>query len=353
MHKLRCLSLFSCVLLLASLCVAQSTQLDLPRPSQKALVAQRIGITDITITYHRPLVNGRKIWGGLVPYGQVWRAGANENTIISFPNDVMIEGKPLEAGVYGLHMIPNENEWTIIFSKMHSAWGSFSYKEGEDALRVTVKPQATEMHNALLYDFDQLQPDSAVVVMSWDKVAVPFKVSVNVNQVVEASLHNQLRGLSQYTWDGWDDAATYLVDNKVDLDEALKYEDNSIGNEDRFENEMTKSRILDAMGKTTEATAAHDKALALGTAPQLYGYGRQLQREGKQKEAFAIYKQAAQKYPDNWLSHAGLARIAVGGGNYQDATKQMQLALAGAPDNAKSGVEGLVKRLQQQQDINK
>ena len=162
-------------------------------------------------------MNGRKVWGGLVPYGQVWRAGANENTTITFANDVTIEGKPLAAGTYGLHMIPNENDWTVIFSKMHTAWGSFSYKESEDALRVTVKPQPTEMHNALTYDFDQLQPDSAVVVMSWDKVAVPFKVSVDVNKVVEASLNNQLRGLSQYTWDGWDDAATYLVDNKVDL----------------------------------------------------------------------------------------------------------------------------------------
>ncbi len=353
MHKLRFLLLFPCALLVATLCRAQSTQLDLPRPSQRAQVTQRIGITDITITYHRPLVNGRKIWGGLVPYGQVWRAGANENTIITFPDPVMIEGKPLEAGTYGVHMIPNEDQWTVIFSKMHTAWGSFSYDEKEDALRVTVKPQATELHNALLYDFDQLQPDSAVVTMSWDKVAVPFKVSVNVNEVVEASLHKQLRGLSQYTWDAWDDAATYMVDNKMDLKEALKYEDNSIGNEERFENLMTKSRILDAMGQPTEATAARDKALAMGSAPQLYGYGRQLQREGKQKEAFAVYKSAAQKYPDNWLSHAGLARIACGEGNYPDATKQMQLALAGAPDPAKSGVEGLIKRLQAQQDINK
>ena len=212
-----------------------------------------------------------------MPYGQVWRAGANENTVITFPNEVMIDGQPLAAGTYGLHMIPGEDQWTVIFSKMHTAWGSFSYKQDEDALRITVKPQATELHNALAYDFDQLQPDSAVVTMSWDKVAVPFKVSVDVTQVVEASLHNQLRGLSQYTWDGWDDAATYLVDNKVDLKEALKYEDNSIGNEDRFENEMTKSRILEALGQSSEATAARDKALSLGTAPQLYGYGRQLQ----------------------------------------------------------------------------
>ncbi len=352
MSKLRFL-LLPCLLLLAVFCNAQSTQLDLPRQSQKAQVTQRIGITDITITYHRPLANGRKVWGGLVPYGEVWRAGANENTLITFPNDVTIEGKPLEAGTYGLHMIPTEGDWTVIFSKMHTAWGSFSYNQAEDALRVTVKPQPTEMHNALLYDFDQLKPDSAVVVMSWDKVAVPFKVSVNVNEIVESSLHKQLRGLSQYTWDGWDDAATYLVDNKIGLPEALKYEDNSIKNEERFENLMTKSRILDAMGQTQEASATRDKALSVANAPQLYGYARQLQKDKKQEQAFAIYQSTAKKYPDNWLSHAGLARVYCGQGNYADATKQMELALAGAPDPAKSGVESLVKRLQDKQDINK
>jgi Protein of unknown function (DUF2911)/Tetratricopeptide repeat len=352
MSKLRFL-LIPCLLLIAALCSAQSTQLDLPLQSQGAKITQTIGITDITINYHRPLVNGRKVWGGLVPYGEVWRAGANQNTTITFANDVTIDGKPLPAGTYGLHMIPTEGDWTVIFSKMHTAWGSFSYKESEDALRVTVKPQPTEMHNALTYDFDQLKPDSAVVVMSWDKLAVPFTVAVNVNQVVEASLQNQLRGLSQYTWDGWDDAATYMVDNKMDLNEALKFEDNSIANEDRFENELTKSRILEAMGKTAEANAAHDRALALGSAQQLYGYGRQLQRQGKQQEAFAVFKSAAQKDPNNWLAHAGLARVACGEGNYPEATKQMQLALAAAPDNQKSGVDNLVRRLQAQQDINK
>lgn len=351
MNKLRFLIL-PCMLLLAALCSAQSTQLDLPRQSQKAQIMQRIGITDITIVYHRPLVDGRKIWGGLVPYGEVWRAGANENTLITFPNDVTIEGKPLAAGTYGLHMIPNQDQWTIIFSKMHTAWGSFSYKQDEDALRVTVKPQTADMHSALTYDFDQLKPDSAVVVTSWDKVAVAFKVSVDVNKVVEASLHNQLRGLSQYTWDGWDDAGTYLVDNKVDLEEALKYEDNSIVNEDRYENEMTKSKILTALGKTAEAQQAKDKALSLASAPQFYGYARQLQKENKQDQAFAIYKSTAQKYPDNWLSHAGLARVACGDGNYTEATKQMETALAGAPDGAKSGVQSLIKKLQAQQNIN-
>jgi tetratricopeptide (TPR) repeat protein len=342
----------ACMLVLASYCSAQSTQLDLPLQSQGAKVTQTIGITDITIVYHRPLVNKRKIWGALVPYGQVWRAGANINTTISFANDVTVEGKPLPAGIYGLHMIPGENEWTVIFSKMHTAWGSFSYKESEDALRVTVKPESADFHNALTYDFTQLQPDSAVVTLTWDKLAVPFKVSVDVNKVVEASLHNQLRGLPQYTWDGWDDAATYLVDQKVDLPEALKYEDNSIQQEDRFENEMTKSRILADMGQNAESEQAKAKALSLASAPQLYGYGRQLQREGKQKEAFAVFKQAADKDPNNWLSHAGLARIAAGAGNYEEATKQLQMALAVAPDSGKSSVEALLTKVQAKQDIN-
>jgi len=353
MFKLRSLATLSCLMLLAALGTAQSTQVDLPRPSQHAIVMQRIGITDVTVNYHRPLVNGRKIFGGIVPYGQVWRAGANENTTITFADPVTIEGKPLDRGTYGLHMIPNEDQWTVIFSRMHTAWGSFSYDQKEDALRVTVKPTTADFHDALTYDFDQLKSDSAVVTMRWDKVAVPFAVAVNVNQVVDASLKNQLRGLSQYTWDGWDDSATYMVDNKMDLNEALKYEEKSIQNEERFENLMTKAKILDAMGQKDQATADRNKALAMGNAQQLYGYGRQLQRQKQQNEAFAIYRTAAQKYPENWLSHAGLSRIYSGEGDFDKATAQMKLCLAGAPDGAKQGVESLLKKLEAKEDINK
>ena len=126
----------------APLACAQSFVMSLPRPSQRALASQRVGLTDITITYHRPLVGGRKIWGGLVPYDQVWRAGANENTTIAFADPVSIEGQPLAKGIYGLHMIPSANEWTIVFSKNSTSWGSFTYDQAEDALRVKVKSQA-------------------------------------------------------------------------------------------------------------------------------------------------------------------------------------------------------------------
>src|SRR5881394_2060104 len=144
---------------------AQSFVLDLPTASPRAQISQRIGLTEITINYHRPLVKGRKIWGGLVPYGTVWRAGANENTTIAFTDPVSIEGKPLAKGIYGLHMIPGENEWTLIFSNNSTSWGSFTYDQKEDALRVSVKPQPAEFHEALTYDFDEVKPDSTVVTL--------------------------------------------------------------------------------------------------------------------------------------------------------------------------------------------
>jgi hypothetical protein len=271
--------------LAVSACWAQSALLDLPRDSQHSVVTQRIGITDITINYHRPLVKGRTIWGKLVPYGQVWRAGANENTTIKFTDAVSIEGKPLEKGVYGLFMIPNENDWTVIFSKVHTAWGSFTYNEAEDALRVTVKPQASEMHEALTYDFDNVKNDSAVVSLRWEKLEIPFKISVDVHSIVKASLPNQLQGLAQYTWEGWDDAANYLLAQKYELDQALKYEETSIRTEPRFDNYLTKSQILEALGRKDEAGSAKNQALARATAAQLYAYGRQLQQEDKQDQA--------------------------------------------------------------------
>jgi hypothetical protein len=331
---------------------AQSFVLDLPRQSQRAEVSQRIGITDITISYHRPLVNDRKVWGDLVPYGKVWRAGANENTTITFSDPVQIEGKALDKGTYGLHMIPNADEWTIIFSKNSTSWGAFTYDEREDALRVTVKPQVADMHNALTYDFDQLKPDSALVELEWEKIAVPFKVSVDVHDLVEASLKKQLRNLSQYTWISWDDAANYLLAEKVALDDALIYANKSIENEDRYDNELTKSKILTALNRKDEATTAQKRALDMATPLQIHLYGRQLQGEKRSQEAFAIFRDNAQKHPDQWFVHSGLARIYCSQGKFDDAAKEMKLALAGAPDNQKSYVDGLVKRLEAKQDIN-
>ena len=344
-----------CLLLaaLSGLSPAQSFVLDLPLQSQQAEVSQRLGITDITIAYHRPLVNNRKVWDGLVPYGKVWRAGANINTTITFSDPVQIEGKPLDKGTYGLHMIPNADEWTIIFSRNSTSWGSFTYDQAEDALRVTVKPKAADMHNALTYDFDDVQKDSAVVTMEWEKVAVPFKVSVDVNAIVQASVKKQLRNLSQYTWQSWDDAANYLLTEKIDPDDALKYADKSIENEDRFENEITKSKALTALNRKDDAMAAQKKAVDLAAPQQLHQFARQLMGEKRNEEAYAIWRENAKKHPDQWFVHAGLARMYSAQSKFDDAAKEMKLALAGAPDNQKSYVDGLVKQLESKQDINR
>jgi hypothetical protein len=159
--------------------------------SLRARVTQRLGTDcDITIDYGRPGVKGRKIWGGLVPYGMSpgnqysknkpypWRAGANENTTIEFNKDVLVEGKPLPAGKYGLHMIPGEKEWTIIFSKNNAAWGSFAYNQDEDALRVTVTPVKAPFEEWLMYGFDDLAGTSATAYLRWEQLKVPFKIQV-------------------------------------------------------------------------------------------------------------------------------------------------------------------------------
>jgi tetratricopeptide (TPR) repeat protein len=358
MRRIRLLVLISALLPMASFCHAQTAtgetlMLDLPRQSQHARVTQRIGVTDITINYHRPLANGRAIWGKLVPYGQVWRAGANENTTITFSDPVTIEGQALDKGTYGLHMIPGESQWTLIFSKNATSWGSFSYKQEEDALRVTVKPQPADLHDALAYDFDELKPDSAVVTMRWEKVAVPFKVAVNVNDLVTASIHKQLYGLNQYYWEGWDDAAAYFLANKINLDEALKDEEQSIQAEERYDNVLNKAKILDAMGRKQDAGTVRAKALDLASPLQLYFYGRQLQTEKKTDEALAIFRSTAKKFPDYWTSHMGLARVYSSQGDFDNAVKEVKLSLVTAPDSNKANLEGYVKKLQNKEDINR
>jgi hypothetical protein len=337
----------------AVLCSAQSTLLDLPRDSQHSVLTQRIGITDITINYHRPLVKGRTIWGKVVPYGEVWRAGANENTTITFTDPVTVEGHALPMGTYGVHMIPGENEWTVIFSKVYTAWGSFTYKQDNDALRIAVKPQPSEFREALTYDFDDVKRDSTVATLRWEKIAVPFKIAVDVNQTVRTSLPNQLQGLRQYTWEAWDDAASYLLANKFDLEQALQYEETSIRTEPRFDNFLTKSQILDAMGRKDESQEAQTQAIARATAALLYVWGRQLQQHGKQDQAFDIYRQAAKKDPNDWLVHEGTARIFSAKGDFDSALKEMKIAYDGAPDNQKIFFAPNLKKLEAKQDINK
>ena len=332
---------------------SQATELNLPLVSQQAVVAQTIGLTTVTINYHRPLVDGREIIGKVVPYGKVWRAGANENTTITFSEDVTVEGKPLAAGTYGLHMIPDKEQWTVIFSKNSTSWGSFSYDEKEDALRVTVKPKPSEMAEALIYTFDDVKEDSAVATLHWEKTAVPVRVATDVKAITFKSIKNQLRSTGGFTWIGYDEAANWCLDNKYELEQALKWEDTSIQNEERFENLETKSRILDAIGKKEEAAKVLNTALDKANASQLYVYARGLQRTGNAKRAFELYPVVVKRDPNHWLAHLAQARIASDAGDFATASKEMKLAIAGAPDANKPFLEPLLAKLDAKSDINK
>jgi Protein of unknown function (DUF2911) len=332
---------------------SQATELKVPELSQAGTVEQTIGISTVTIKYHRPLVGGREIFGKApAPYDKVWRAGANENTVITFSDDATVEGKPLAAGTYGLHMIPGKDEWTIIFSKNSTSWGSFSYDEKEDALRVTVKPQTEGNVETLTYTFDDVKPDSADVTLRWEKVAVPFKVAFDVKAITLKSIKNQLRSVGGFTWAGYDEAAQWCLDNNYNLEEALKWEDTSIDNESRFENWETKSRILAAMGKTDEAQKAMATAMQKATAIQLYSYARGLQRAGDAKRAFEIYPDVSKRDPNHWVSHLAQARIESKAGNYPAAAADMKQAIAAAPDATKPFLTPLLEKLQQKTDIN-
>jgi hypothetical protein len=331
---------------------AQAVLLDVPLKSQRAAVSQTIGLTDITITYHRPLANGRVIWDSLVPYGQVWRAGANVNTTIAFSDPVTIDGQPLAKGTYGLHMIPAADRWTIIFSNNATSWGSFTYHQDEDALRVTVVPRAGPMRDALTFEFDSLEPASTVVEMSWDKVVVPFRVAVDVHAVAQASIRRQLRTLARYTWMSWDEGASYLLGEGIALDTALEYTSRSIALEDRFDNELTKSKVLRALDRPTEASVAERRAVDLGTAAQLDQFARDLLAAKHTDGADAIFLANAKKHPDQWVAHEGLARMYSAQKKFGDAAKQLRTALALAPESARGDLGALMAKLRAGQDIN-
>ena len=335
--------------------VSAQNDLNLPDVSQAAEVKQRVALTDIAVKYHRPLVNGRKIWGGLVPYGKVWRVGANENTTIEFSDPVSVEGKPLDKGTYGLHMIPNQDSWTVIFSNTNTAWGSYSYDQKEDALRVDVKPRSlAENKEALEFDFEDLKPTSTAVTMKWEKLGVPFTVSVNDSDQTLQSIRAQLKGRGQFTWQALDEGAQFCLTRKINLDEALRWADASIQNEERFDNLSTKADILKALNRPDEAKTVWNRALEIAKAPQLYTYGRQLQNQKKGAEAMEIFKDVAKRFPQGVYGYLAQARIKSTAGDFAGATSDAKQAQAAAPTDAqKQSIQALITRLDAKQDINK
>jgi hypothetical protein len=243
---------------------AQPAPVRLPQISQGATVKQTIGLNDVTITYSRPGVKGRKIWGGLVPYGAVWRTGANSATTIQVTEDVLVEGQPFPAGTYSLHTIPGEKEWTLIFNKDANQWGSYSYDAAKDAVRVKVIPIPGQAQEWMQFRFEDPTINSARVVLAWENLQVPFTIKnqTDTNVKVVGMLRDSVAKAKPDEWQAYYRAGNYLVQNRLSMDEAGGYLDKAIAISPTPQTYYAKARYFDAAGKSREAIAELDKALA-------------------------------------------------------------------------------------------
>ncbi len=250
-------------ILFAFLPLAFAQELNLPRPSQKASVMQTIGLTDVTITYSRPGVKGRVIWGGLVPYDRVWRTGANEATSITFSDEVTIDGKTIPAGVYGLHTIPGKAEWTVIFNKAANQWGSYDYDESKDILRIQVKPQEGPHQEWMMFSFAEVLPGSAIVELAWEKLRVRFRIETNTMKKATENIKAALERTED--WRIPYRAADFAWNtNSENSAETYRWIDRSIALKETYWNLRLKASMLARDGKKKDAITIAEKAVSLG-----------------------------------------------------------------------------------------
>ena len=339
--------------------------------NKKASVSERIGITDVTIHYDRPAVKGRdgKIWGGLVHTGFTdlgfgtskaapWRAGANENTTFTFSTDVSIEGKSLPAGTYGFFIAMGQGDAILIFSTNSTSWGSFFYKESEDALRVNVKTvPLSESVERLKYEFSDEQDNSAVVALYWEKLKIPFSIKVDFVKTQLESFRKELQSDKGFDSKVYEQAAAFSVANHGDLNEALAWSDYSINGvfvgEKNFKNLSTKAAVLTAMNKNSEADAAMKEAMPMATMQELHNYGRQLLKAKKNKEALEVFQLNGKNHPNVFTTNMGLMRGYSANGDFANALKFAKAAQPQAQDKAnKDAIENFIKMLEAGKDIN-
>jgi hypothetical protein len=336
-------------------------------------VTQGIGLVRVTLQYNSPHVHSPsgedrhgKIWGGLVPYGMAglgfgtcgdqcpWRGGANENTVFTTSHDVKIQGQTLPAGSYGVHFIPGQEEWTIVFSKNNTSWGSFFYDAKEDALRVKAKPEKSEYHEWLTYEFTERKPDRATAALKWEDLQLPFTIAVDdVADLYIGNLRRELRSSPGFLSQNWTAAARYCLENKKNLEEAMSWADTGahlpgIGQEN-FTTLGTLSELQAANGRAEDARKTMDRALNLpGTTPmEIHLYGRGLQAQKKNEEAMRIFQLNAKRFPNTWPVHVGLARGHAALGHKKEALAEANLALKQAPDaNSRKNVETLIQQIE-------
>lgn len=344
-------------------------QLNLPRGSQMAEVTQRIGITDITISYSRPSVNNREIWGNLVPYGlndfnfgtskaAPWRAGANENTIFETTHAIKVGGKELPAGKYGLHMVINEdNTAKVLLTNNHGAWGSYFFEPSDVVLEVDVTTSEIPHVEQLKFEFNEVGATSAIASLNWEKKQIPFTVEVPVTDIVLADIRSKMQNQPGFNRQTWEQAANFALNNDGDLDEALGWIDAAIEgqffSQKNFTNLGIKSQILMKQGKIEEAVAVMDEAMPMGTVFQIHGYGRQLIATGQKEKALEVFKWNAKKHKGQWPVDYGLARGYSAVGNYKTALKHLKIAEGRAPDQVNQNAIAVnIEKLDNGADIN-
>lgn len=339
--------------------------------NKKAFVGERIGLTDVVIHYDRPAVKGRegKIWGELVPIGftnlgfgsaksSPWRAGANENTTVTFSTDVKVENNDLPAGTYGIFMAYDPNESTVIFSKNSTSWGSYYYDEKEDALRIKVKPVKTnEAVEWLKYEFTNQNDSSATIQLVWEKLSIPFRIQTDVTKHQLASFRKELRSDKGFNWLGWNQAAQWCAQHNVNLPEALLWADSAtsptFGGNTQFQTYATKAQILTLLGRNDEAVQLIKNNMQYASMLDIHFYGRQLITARKNKEAFEVFKANLAKYPKQFTTLMGMARGYSAMGDYKTALKYAQQAQPLAPDNLnKQGVDTAIGKLREGKDMN-
>jgi Protein of unknown function (DUF2911)/Tetratricopeptide repeat len=325
-------------LLLAALSAAGQSAIPLPEASPAASVSQTVGITDVSITYHRPAVNKRKIWNGLVPYGSPWRTGANENTTISFSTPVKIEGQTLPAGTYALYAIPGASQWTMIFSKFTGDWGVYNYESSEDALRVTVTPQVSaESQERLAYTFDDVTNSAATAWLRWEKLRVPVKIEVDLPATVRAAISATLRGGKHWDANAWAAAARWELRNG-DPDTALKYADHALSLSTTSGGLRTKAAVLEKKGDAKGTAELRARAASMATEAETIGLGYSSLIGGKKyDEAITFLNTYASAHPTSqelWRVYAGLGDAYSAKGDPAKAKEYYDKAMAAAHDTA-------------------
>jgi len=340
--------------------------------TKKAVVSEQVGLTQVTITYHRPAVRGRegKIWGEVVHKGFInqgfgngkpapWRAGANENTVVEFDNDVKVEGQTLPKGRYGFFIAYDPSESIVIFSKRSDAWGSFFYDEKEDALRVKVKPQPVEKSvENLKYEFTNQTPNSAVIALSWEKLSIPFKVEVDYLKQQFDALVAESQNPRGFTPQGLNIAAGWTLQNDYQLEKGLEWATLATspkfpGDPTSFPALSTKAAILDKLGRTEEAAAVIKSALPFGNVGELQQLGRQLLTAKKPQAALEVFQFNYNKNPNQFTALMGMARGLSANGEYAKALEFANKALPLAPnDSGKQAVQAMIEKLKAGKDIN-